>query len=1244
MDPRLDVIFPSQNLKEQYLKIIDNKIERYDEDLNEFSDLEYDPELMEELINFCQNDNFLDTAESLLYKQAARLETTIHLLCRVESTFDFTYSLIDALDFNSLSELKKEYFKLNPYLSLEEFLEGLVWESDNPDKVLRHFTKKIFREDDLDYKKENWDNKVEKWIEEDRDILQLIYRRQLDLLMYPIYPEIRRNYTRNSFKTKTRELSFSVTDNDFSMTSSLYDKFIFCNPNEDVPFVKIFLSSNSQTEDAYKVYTQVSRLAINEWINKDEKTNEESPIEDEDYIFFLVKTGLSSEDASILPVYTECYLGKNKLYIKVPSSLSTETIQTLIQNVAKDLFEINIFEMKERGVKIETFIDNFPDIKLIFLQFYLANNNEASLYIKETNSEVSSKVRKVRLYYKPLSEYEIEEYVIEYEISSANKISIKGPTEELTINFFVNIFGRTIRAFFQRQNAIKIMFHKIILGEDFSFEKKEEKSSKKKKRSTVSDPHLITAKDKINLMKSLNIPLPKGYSTYCQCKRQPIILTDEEKEAWLETGETLFDKNTKNPVQKSVKTFFLENGKKINFACHSIEHPDIYLTKEANDVKDKNELYQLSPCCWNKKRKESVEIDKIVLAKANEFDEISSSKRKEKVYNEENLEEESKEPLYLPQELNQLLSFLSSEENFNLLYPSNKVSNSSFLECILIALKESQINIREYRNIIKDNTNPMVVSQEALGIDRSPESVHEDLSNLDKILDSKLHYRIFEEYFKINIFVFELGTSDIPNSIIEANFEIEIPYHKIFSARTLRRERPTIILLRYKNSSEYSLIVNSKNVAKFNSDLIIVNLMDLFLNSHEASFQSKKSLVRNLFSRINWDKFFGKDYIIAQEIDISGKTRVVQLKSGMTIVIPPTQPFNVPLISKYIETRVEKVKEIFGEPKIWDDKGLWYPAMKIPNLIYVLTGYHELSLPNESLETKPLNLFIPREEKRKDFEILRYRSLKRSVFALIQILHWGWRLDNRPKFDRWISKYARMIREPDNIFDFVPNSIHITFPQTSSVKEGFQEINHWWPEMFTSDGKIILWTLLYDKILIFFDRESLVLENVNNANFIDPPQNHLLGFYDSPEDYPSDADIRIFTSRDTFNLWSRVDRKREENPKISIQNIYSKDSITALVSKETPVRILFKNHWITILNLREGSYENAVKISYNWMRDAKISLDLTSLDYEVIILSFSKKFEIIESEKISKDSKFIPTNKIYVLRYPDNTFASVLLD
>lgn len=1262
----IDVEFSSPRIKDQYLKVIDDKIEKYDDELNEVSNIDpewYTPNMMTELLAFTKmNGNFLDTTESILFKTAEEFNTTIHLLTKDENgNFIPVYSLINPLEYSSIGSLKKEYNRIDPQLTFDEFLEGLIWESEVPSAVLSHFEKVIFKNSNYnksDYQQEYWDIKIERWIEEDRQILQTIYSRQLDLLMVSIHPDIKRNYIRKAFETKNRELEFSVIDNAASMTSSVYDKFIFCNPTEQVPFIKISLFSDTQSEDVYKVYTRVSRSAINEWISKDEKLEEESPFQNEDYIFFLIKMGPSDSDGSSeslvslnIPLYAECYLSETKLSIKVPSAYSTDVIQKLTQDIVRNLFNIDLFDLKERSVEIETIIDNFPHIELVYLQFYLASNPEASIYIKETNGEISSKTRKVRMYYKPLSESNIEDYMIEYETSNTKKILVKGPTEELSINFFVNIFGRTIKAFFLRQNAIKIMIHQVLLGEDFSVEKGEEKRSKKKKKSTTSDPHLLTKKGKIEFLKSI-VELPPNYSSYCQCRRQPIILTDKEADAWVAAGETIFDKTNQKKIKKEVKTYVLEDGRRLNFTCPSTEYPDIHLTKESKDPLDKNKLYQLSPCCWDKKRKESVDPANIVLASSDSIaiqSTDSGSKRKEKIYNEANLgEDETKDPMFLPQELAQLLSFFSGEEGYNLLHPSKKVSTSTFLECILIALRESLTNIREYRNIIMDNTDPMVVAQEALGIEQTPENVHKELGNIAKVLDSKLHYRIFEEYFKINIFVFEIGNQDLKNPIIESDFELEIPYHKIFSARTLRRTRSSIILLKYRNSSEYSLIVDSKNRGKFTGDLTI-KMMDLFLNMHEVSSQKPisgpaVSTIRNLFSRINWNTFFKTDPIQAQEIDISGKTRVVQLKSGMTIAIPPTQPFNVPLISKYKEIPSEEVRKIFGEPESWDDKGLWFPVMKIPNLMYVLTGYHDMPISGErnaNSQRLPLNPFVPRI--RQDIEFLKHRVMKRSVFALIQIIHWAWRLENRPNFRRWIQKYVSMISVPADIFEFTPESIHATFPKVSSVKEGFQEINRWWPEMFTPDGKIVLWAPLYQRILEFFDRESLIVE----GSKIDPPQRRLLGFYDKPDDYPSIINVRIFITKDSFKNWSRVDRKREENPKLTIHTLDSQESISVLASKETPTRVLFKDHWITIFNIQEGDYETASKVAYHWAKNRKLTANYLSgipSNYEIIVLSFSKKFEIIETDIINriKDSGSSDIKRLYILRYPDDTYAAVL--
>lgn len=1220
----VNINFNSAKSREIYLKIIDDTITKYDEDLSEVSNIDpdnYTPELMKDLLDFCSKPgNFLDTLETNLYKKAVEDGITTKLLFKDGTIFDD----FDVLEQNEVS-LKKIYFSRNNNISFDEFLEGCIWQSENPAEVIYHFSKVIPNFVKEDYDQILWNNKVESWLEEDRNILNTIYARQLDLLMVSIHPDITKAYNNNKIQIKNRELLFDVLDNEDSITFSVYDKFIFFNPNPKVPFAKINIFSDTLAEDVYKVYTLADRSSINIWLAKDEKIEDDSPFSNEDYIFFLIQT--NEEESS----FAECYLSANKLSVNIPSSYNIKSIEESISKIVSEVFHINLSDTKENSVVIECFMKDFPNIDTAILQYYLANNNEASMYIKETNGVASGETRKVKMYYKPVSENSIEEYIVQYDTSSHERISIKGPSEKNTVNFFLNNFGRTINAFFLRQSSLRDLINNVIYGIDYVVEKVENNKSKKKKNSSTSDPHLITKNRKIDLIKSL-IVRPVGWGRYCLCNRQPIILTDEEAVSWQKEQQTFFDKDISKFIPKSIKTFTTENGKRLNFTCPTNEYPDIYLTRESKDSSE------LVPCCWYKKRKESVPLENIKMATRGENTDSDEEETVQAVIEKE--AEVSKDTLYLPLELNELLIFFSGKTNIKIQFPSKKIASSIFLQCVILAINNDKLSVKDYRLDILNKTNPILLSQEALGISKSPEEIHSQLGDINYTLDSKVHYRALEEYFNVNIFVFEITDLKTKENDMENDFELEIPFHKIFSTRTLRRDRSCIILLRKKNNNEYALITDMNGNGLFNSSMSL-HLMDLYLHVHQTSIMKKDSSINNIYSRIDWEEFFKSDPITSQEIDICGKTRVVQLRSGMTIAISPCQPFNVPMITAYVETPLSTVKRLFGEPHQWDDKGFWYDIMKIPFSMYVLTGYHDLPLMPEKNTTLPLNPFVPKN--RFDIELLKRTKIKRAVNALIQIIHWAWRLDGRPSFKKWISRFINLIQEPDedDIINYTPDLIHASLPNTNTVKEGFQQINLWWPEIFNSSGKINLWQTLINRILQFFERESTILENYKS----DPPQKRLLGFYNSVDDYPFDPKSRVFISRDSFNLWARVDRNREENSQVTTFKVSSLKDISYLSSNKNPTRILYENRWLSVFNVPNNDYILSLKASYHWYQYNKILSSFTSSplpgeDFQVLVYGFSKNFDLVEIELINP----IQNGKVIeILKYPDDTYASILI-
>ena len=113
-------------------------------------------------------------------------------------------------------------------------------------------------------------------------------------------------------------------------------------------------------------------------------------------------------------------------------------------------------------------------------------------------------------------------------------------------------------------------------------------------------------------------------------------------------------------------------------------------------------------------------------------------------------------------------------------------------------------------------------------------------------------------------------------------------------------------------------------------------MMELYYELNKYIINKDDKIFTNLYSKYNWNDLIPNDPIIAQEIDIIGKCRVIQTQSGFTIQIPPSAPLNVPLIKEYTSKQYEEIIEIFGNPNSKDDDGVYYPYHTIPNMVYIL--------------------------------------------------------------------------------------------------------------------------------------------------------------------------------------------------------------------------------------------------------------------------------------------------------------------
>lgn len=710
----------------------------------------------------------------------------------------------------------------------------------------------------------------------------------------------------------------------------------------------------------------------------------------------------------------------------------------------------------------------------------------------------------------------------------------------------------------------------------------------------------------------------KGWARKCQCNKQPILITDDEVKDWESFKPIIkYKGKTQSVVKREVRNFVLPDGRSVNFVCPTNTFPYIRLIKRPKKGDMSLNFY---PCCWGTPFDEMVEQEDIIVNpdeckgctsgslivdKVNNVDDITSVKggsvSSTTIFKGKPVPTIALDYNKLPSSLIRFLSYgdLNERQQDYRIYDigskgnSEIISKNSLLECLLLAtgnkdyLKESKINTRtkenvllRYRRYLAEKVDPMAYVQEIYDI--TLRDIENEILNFNIPLIYRRHYHGLEELFKVHIYSFVI-THRKPNQESD-DFILEIPRYQVGHFKTLYVDRPVVIIVSSQvDPTQYNLVISNSSNSKMFAHLSRY-LHTAFTSTHETvSNVVSKYYGSNLYSRINWENFFGKGKITAQEIDSFGKVRVFQIDNKLTISVPPTQPINVPRISEYRMISEKECLELFGEPESYDVDGFWYPWLDFKDAIYVLVEHNRSDVRQDKFSMQ-VSLF------RSTFmvsDILKERlKYQKACNALVQIIHWAWRLDYRPPISLWWSSHVKQSSQYDQN-TILPKLIKITFPpvtETSTSIDAFKWASTWWPEVFSS-GSVRIYPQLYDKLTKFFQREAEVMERYTQD--LVPPI--LFKIYENSADYPEIDNRIIFTTKKRFSDWI-------DNRSHTISRFYDKvpNDLSFFIHR-TPIRILHWNRIVLLQNVSSGKYEDALYVAAYW---AKYHINLGNLEQE----------------------------------------------
>ena len=1010
--------------------------------------------------------------------------------------------------------------------------------------------------------------------------------------------------------------------------------------SNEVPLIKLY---NYDKKEYYKVYESDTFQNINKILNNPKFDNI-------NYIYFLVLNDNNFETINYTS-YTEVLydLVNNKLIFECDNQKENivlrrlQTCFTGFKFTMKDSLKNNIkasciFSDIVVNPSVLHFLffneDTLTDIPIFSTYFFI---DESELTIADRENIVI-KMRNIE-----------EEISSDVTISSDATIKLiqnnsniiveitKAKSEE-TIITLINLLARILTYYENIEpDLVEALDYVVPSGEVREIKKKKRRQRKfidvfEKKidqlRGLSEDPDIFK-------------PSSEGYSRRCNCQKQPVIIEEEEFDDW--KNKEFIDKGV--TVKRQIGNFPPNADEPLfNYVCPDDEFP--YPT--VIDSKDPSLVaYTHVPCC--------AKSDAIGNPKS-DYNNYGA----EKIETAGNKAYKPKSKILEWKRTGELLPSIEDILNSNSIvkysYDRFGVGDSlnSFIHCVLIAK-----NIKKYKEYFKDNdykaceevckeirndipnTMPYffeLTRQETFNETR--QTLLEGILDNNKFFNSSLYYRIFEEMYNVNIFVFD------------SNGMFEIPNHSLVHIRPFNPNRKCILMIKTAEVETeksrypiYDLIINtnsikgesskSSNPYTFLHSKEIGSLIYDAYNKyyHNYTFTISTNIIEsrfNPYSKIYWPEILKDVEIKSQEIDTYGKLRSINIVFQNTVVevticAPPGQPLNVPLTENFYKLRPEITLEIFGKPSIETDKGFWYKILDYEAGIFIPWD-------DEKIENIfPISPIIDQITKI-DNPVYEYRYIKKQSKMLIDFIIWGLRSNKILNLQDYIHNKDKYIIRDKNVKPNIPPVKIISY---IASKGNFSYLSGIWPEYFYSDNTVRLYPSLYDKVVGYLHRYYTITDGLNL-----PPNPFMENIFEYEWDFKRFNQNRILISKEHLDIWANIHQKNFKGDLEIYKNIkpdYLKTIEPILYHNEARQRMYI------IQSVRDDNKERALSCAEEWKRnkfnrgfDTPKNL-FEDISYMVFRISndYTDIFETGEGQLYGEDE----TDYVCILEYNNKHYA-----
>ena len=718
----------------------------------------------------------------------------------------------------------------------------------------------------------------------------------------------------------------------------------------------------------------------------------------------------------------------------------------------------------------------------------------------------------------------------------------------------------------------------------------------------------------------------KQYARACQLPKQPVVVAPDEIDLWKNKKILVNDRL----VDRQVMGFPPDNPK-IWIACPDDANP--YPGIKENKIMPNKEQYPYIPCCFGTNH-----MDPYIKpnSKYNQYlrgiravpTEAKPTKPGHKIKGEKILAPGRFGEV--PTSIKDLLTRYS-EDVISIGRWGVPTGVNSFIHCVLEALEiPDYINLNvedkeayavQVRRVLHDTIDPSLYQQELY--DYSLEEIRLQIANPDLFLDPHLYYRGLEEMFNVNIYSF-VPTEEQPSEeeTREVSGFMEIPRFKVFHAQPYREDRHSIIVYKHRGgksalsgeSPQCELIVDydedTKTAIKsFGGDMtdLLYSTMIGISKTITTTIETPPDAVTdlavraNVYSTVDFYEVI-KRSATGQILDGYGKLRAFVFPTThgtMSMVFPPGQPENLPLVQDLVRANIDDVIAIFGDPLgvTLNESGLvdgfWYRAMDIMFGVYVplIPTDRALDLPigpSNPIPTQGTNV------------VDRVKRLQRTLSILLQLVKWLYVVaqvsapvnprGERPpvlatEFDqRYLSVSNRVVADSSTFYDF--SAVPRKLPIAETVDDGIRLGEQFAPTLFAG-GKIIMYNESFRKKVVDALREYYILMSPLplgipgsplevGADWVIPTE--IDGLYLDAEDFQTQPYVLVFVGERDLDSWL----KSMNLPSFTNITIKTKLDIS-LGNLDEPYMYLAPDKKIYLIqNVRDGSFDRALTVSLYW--------------------------------------------------------------